>query len=171
VNGLAALPFHGNRIVEGWQISGIVSTYGGVPFNVYTGFDRAGFGSTNNYSRPNYIGGCDPYAGAKTVVRWFNPACYTLQPVGTFGNTGRNSLRGPSFFNTDISLSKDTKLSEQFKLQFRAEFFNIFNHENLFFPNSMLFSASGPNTNAGRITASNPGSTPRQIQFGLKLNF
>jgi hypothetical protein len=75
---------------------------------------RAGFGSTNNYSRPNYISGCDPYAGAKTVTKWFNPACYTLEPVGT---------------------------------------------------------ASGPNSNAGRITSSNPGSTPRQIQFGLKLNF
>ena len=171
VNGLAALPFHGNRLVEGWQISGIVSAYGGVPFNVYAGFDRAGFGSTNNYSRPNYISGCDPYEGAKTVAKWFNPACYTLQPVGTFGNTGRNSLRGPGFFNADISLLKDTKITEQIKLQFRAEFFNIFNHENLFFPNSMLFSASGPNSSAGRITASNPGSTPRQIQFGLKLTF
>jgi hypothetical protein len=59
--------------------------------------------------------------------------------VGTVGNTGRDSLRGPSFFNTNISLSKDNKLSELFRLQFRAEFFNIFNHENLFFPNSMVF--------------------------------
>jgi hypothetical protein len=67
-------------------------------------------------------------------------------------------LRGPGFFNA-------------VKLQFRAEFFNILNHENLFFPNSMLFSAAGPNQSAGCITASNPGSTPRQIQFGLKLTF
>ena len=91
--------------------------------------------------------------------------------MGAVGNTGRDSLRGPSFFNTNISLSKDNKLSELFRLQFRAEFFNIFNHENLFFPNSMVFNASGPNSNADRITSSNPGSTPRQIQFGLKLNF
>jgi hypothetical protein len=179
VNGLAALPFHGNRIVEGWQISGIVSTYSGVLFNVFTGFDRAGFRTTTNEPRPNYVGGCDPYAGARTVSHWFNSACYTLQPVGTFGNTGRNSLRGPNFFNTDISISKDNKLTERLRLQFRAEFFNIFNHENLFFPNSMLFSAPPANdlnrevrnASAGRITASNPGSTPRQIQFGVKLNF
>src|SRR5262249_22701334 len=91
VNSHAALPFHGNRIVEGWQISGIVSAYSGVPFNVFTGFDRAGFTSTNE-PRPNYIGGCDPYAGARTVAQWFNPNCYALQPVGTDGNTGRNSL-------------------------------------------------------------------------------
>ena len=80
-------------------------------------------------------------------------------------------MRGPGFFNADVSLLKDTKITEQVKLQFRAQFFNIFNHENLFLPNSMLFSASGPNSSAGLITASNPGSTPRQIQFGLKLTF
>ena len=77
-----------------------------------------------------------------------------------------------SFFNTDISLSKDTKLTEQFRLQFRAEFFNIFNHENFYVPANNIFSASGAvNATAGVITASNPGATPRQIQFGLKLNF
>jgi hypothetical protein len=171
VNGLAALPFHGNRIVEGWQISGILSTYSGIPLNVYTGFDRAGFVQGNN-PRPNYIGGCDPYAGAQTINRWFNPACYALEPVGTFGNTGRNSLRGPGFFNTDLALLKDTRISEQLRLQFRAECFNIFNHENFAFPNSNVFSASGAiNGSAGRITSSSPGSTPRQIQFGLKFTF
>ena len=171
VNGLAALPFHGNRIVEGWQISGILSTYNGIPLNVYTGFDRAGFTSGNN-PRPNYIAGCDPYAGARTITEWFNPKCYSLEPVGTFGNTGRNSLRGPNFFNTDVALLKDTKLTEQFRLQFRAEFFNIFNHENFGPPNVNVFSASGAiNGSAGHITGSNQGATPRQIQFGLKLNF
>jgi hypothetical protein len=171
VNGLVALPFHGNRMVEGWQISGILSRYGGIPFNVNTGFDRAGF-TSGNTPRPNYVAGCNPYAGAQTILEWFNPACFTLQPVGTFGNTGRNSLRGPGFFDTDISLSKDTKLTEQFRLQFRAEFFNIFNHENLGMPNANVFSASGKiNGSAGVIGGPNAGTTPRQIQFGLKLNF
>src|SRR5581483_4691979 len=166
VNGLVALPFHGNRIVEGWQISGILSNYSGVPFNVYTGFDRAGF-IAGNSPRPNYIDGCDPYAGARTISHWFNPACYSLEPVGTFGNTGRNTLRGPGFFDTDISLAKDTRLTEQIHLQFRAEFFNIFNHENFGNPNNNIFSASTLyNASAGTITSTNPGSTPRQIQFG-----
>jgi hypothetical protein len=171
VNGVVALPFHGNRFVEGWQISGILSTYGGIPLNVNTGFDRAGF-SSGNTPRPNYIAGCDVYQGARTVSHWYNPACFSLQPVGTFGNTGRNTLRGPGFFDTDISLSKDTRITEQFRLQFRAEFFNIFNHENFGNPNNNIFSASGNfNASAGTITASNPGTTPRQIQFGLKLTF
>ena len=95
-----------------------------------------------------------------------------MQPVGTFGNAGRNTLSGPKFFDTEVALLKDTKLTEQFRLQFRAEFFNIFNHENFYVPNNNIFSASGAvNANAGVITASNPGATPRQIQFGLKLNF
>src|SRR5581483_3106874 len=171
MNGLMALPFHGNRIVEGWQISTIINTYGGVPFNVNTGFDRAAFASGNT-PRPNYVAGCDPYAGAQIVSHWFNTSCYALQPVGTFGNTGRNTLRGPGFFMADVSLSKDTRITEQFRLQFRAEFFNILNHENFAMPNNNVFSASGAvNQSAGVITASNFGSTPRQIQFGLKLTF
>ncbi len=72
---------------------------------------------------------------------------------------------------------KDTKISEKLRVQFRAEFFNFLNHENFALPNSVLY--SGTNTTvvvantgtAGKITSSAPGSTPRQIQFGLKLNF
>jgi len=139
--------------------------------NVNTGFDRANF-SSGETPRPNYVAGCDPYAGAHKVGEWYNPQCYTLEPVGTLGNTGRNTLRGPGFFDTDFSLSKDTQINEQFRLQFRAEIFNIFNHENFGNPVNNVFSASGAyNASAGTITTTNVGSTPRQIQFGLKLNF
>ena len=112
VNSVAALPFHGNRLVEGWQISGIMSAYSGVPFNVYTGMDRSGLGPINIFSRPDYVSGCDPYAGSQTVAQWFNPQCYTLQAVGTIGNTSRNSLRGPGFFNADISSERHEDFRE-----------------------------------------------------------
>ena len=189
-NAVWALPFHGNRIIEGWQLSGIVNNYGGVPINVNTGFDRAVF-TSGSTPRPNYVpnnpaqtvnGVALPACnnnpilgrdGFNTIGKWFNPNCYALEPVGTFGNTGRNTLRGPSFFNFDISLLKDTRITEQIKLQFRAEFFNITNHTNLGFPNNNVFSASGAINAAtvGTITASNVGSTPRQIQLALKLTF
>ena len=155
-----------------------------MPFNVNTGFDRAGFlsGST---PRPNYapnnpaltLNGvtypaCNNQPIVGSVALWFNPNCYALQPAGTFGNAGRNTLRGPSFFNTDISASKNTKVNEQLSVQFRAELFNIFNHPNFALPNNNVFSASGAiNASAGRITASNYGGQPRQIQFGLKFMF
>ena len=82
MNGLYALPFKGNRLVTGWQLSGILSAYDGVPLNANVGFDRADF-SSGNSPRPNYVAGCNPYAGAHTVNEWFNPQCFTLEPVGT----------------------------------------------------------------------------------------
>jgi hypothetical protein len=185
INGMWALPFKGNRFVSGWQLSGILSAYDGVPLNVNTGFDIADFGSGNT-PRPNYapnnpaatINGisypaCNNSPIIGSVSMYFNPNCYSIEPAGTFGNTGRNTLTGPGFFDTDMALLKDTVIREQIKLQFRAEIFNIFNHENFSNPGNNVFSASRlVNTAAaGVITGTNAGSTPRQIQFGLKLTF
>ena len=172
LNGLWVLPFHGNKFIQGWQLSGIMNKYSGVPVNPNAGYDVAGF-TAGNTPRANYVAGCDPYAGAQTVSHWFNTSCYTLETPGTFGNAGRNTLRGPGFFSADLSLSKETVIREQIKLQFRWEVFNIFNHENLANPGNNIFSASGlVNTaSAGVITSSNLGTSPRQMQFGLKLTF
>ncbi len=107
---------------------------------------------------------------------WFNPKGYTLQPVGTEGNAGRDIIDGPGVFNLDASLTKETKIpkiSEAFAVQFKAEFFNILNHENFGIPNLSLFTSNsgGRNAAAGQITTSNPGTVPRQIQFGVKIVF
>jgi len=133
INGLCSLPFHANWLVSGWQLTGIVSNYSGAPFTVGTGFSDT-VDPNGDAPRPNYVYGCNPYAGAKTVQEWFNPACYVPAPAGQIGNTGRDTLRGPGFFDMDLSLLKDTRLTEQVNLQFRAEFFNIFNHENFALP-------------------------------------
>jgi hypothetical protein len=114
---------------------------------------------------------------AGTVNRWYNPNCFNLQTPGTVGNLGRNIGRGPRFVNTDIAVLKDTKLRESLTLQFRAEFFNIFNHTNLGLPvlfvngsGAQLFVGGGGRIpNAGQITTM--VGTPRQIQFALKLVF
>lgn len=77
------------------------------------------------------VAGCDPNVG--TVNEWFNPACFTVQPVGTLGSEGRNMFTLPGVTNFDLALLKDTrvpKISENFAVQFRAEFFNILNHAN-----------------------------------------
>ncbi len=94
VNGLYALPFHGNRLVEGWQLSGIVSSYGGYPFNVATGFDQ--LEQLGGVPRPLYLPN-NPASGAypacnnqpmlRTLSLWYNPNCYGLEPVGaSFGH-------------------------------------------------------------------------------------
>ncbi len=153
-----------------------MNNYNGVPINANAGFDIAGF-TSGNTPRANYVSGCDPYANAQTYTHWFNASCYTLPTAGTFGNAGRDTLRGPGVFNMDLSLSKETVIREQIKLQFRWEVFNVANHENFANPANNLFAASTTSTQgllnatAGLITSSNIGTTPRQMQFGLKLTF
>ncbi len=165
VNGLWALPFHGNRLVEGWQFSGIESAYSGVPVNITTGVSRAFQGSPD---RPNYVLGCNIQQG--NVNQWFNPACFALQPSGTLGDLGRDVAIGPHFIDTDLALLKDTKLRESMNVQFRAEFFNIFNHPNFGLPVSAAFSGTGtPNSQFGKITSI--VGTPRQVQLALKIVF
>ena len=89
-------------------------------------------------------------------------------PVARFGSLGRNVVIGPSFNNTDFSISKDTRLSENFRLQFRAEFFDIFNHANFGQPGNLVGSpAFGRITNT-RFPTGESGSS-RQIQFAIKL--
>ncbi len=165
VNGVWALPFHGNRVVEGWQFSGIETAYGGVPVNITTGVSRAYVQSPD---RPNFVGGCA--IQQDNVNAWFNPACFALQPQGTLGNLGRDVATGPGLLTTDLALLKDTKIRESMNLQFRAEFFNAFNRANFGLPVATAFSGTGtPNSQFGKITSI--VGTPRQVQLALKLIF
>jgi len=176
INALYAFPFKKNRLVSGWSISAIETVVTGPPISPTMGFDNMGdqAGAT---PRPNVVAGCNLYAGFQTPNRWFNPACFSQPTPGTPGDSGRTNLTGPGLVNTDFSLLKDTripKISEQFNVQFRAEFFNILNHPNFSIPNGAVFSqtASGGAVvapTAGQITST--VGTSRQIQFGLKILF
>lgn len=169
LNGLVALPFHGNQFVEGWQITTIVTLNSGLPVNVEDGYDEATGGSTVALvPRPNYVSGCQQVVGK--VDEWFNPNCYALEAPGTLGNLGRNTVNGPGFKDVDFALLKDTRLRENMNLQFRAEFFNILNIDNYGLPNISLFEGGGiRNPLGGQITTE--AGKPRQIQFALKLVF
>jgi hypothetical protein len=183
VNGVLSLPFHGNRLIEGWQISGIITSSTGLPFNINNGFDSAGYNEAlqaGSVPRPNYVAGCK--VEVKQVSEWFNPACFTLPPPGTLGNLGHNVGRGPNLQDTDVSLSKETRLTEALRVQLRAEVFNLFNHANFALPAASVFTGGIPgqcqasgagcsfsNGQAGQIT--NIVTTARQIQFGLKFLF
>ena len=136
---------------------------------ILTGFDRALLQNNFDQVRPNYIAGCDVTAG-QNVNQWFNPSCFSLQPVGTIGNLGRNTGTAPGYVSTDFAVLKETVLKERLRLQFRAELFNIFNHANFGVPAASVFSSSGAVlANAGRITSI--VGTSRQIQFAIKLLF
>jgi hypothetical protein len=98
------------------------------------------------------------------VQEFFNTAAFTQATIGTFGNIGRNSLRGPAFFDVDASIFRTLNLTERYHLQFRAEAFNTENRPNFQNPNSTVSST----VTFGRITAAND---PRVLQFALKLVF
>jgi hypothetical protein len=129
-NALYRLPFKGNRLKDGWQISPIVSSYTGLPFNVQTMLAdyQSQTGGATEGERPERVPGCNPMV--RTKAEWWNPQCFVLPAFGTLGNVGRDSLNNPNFFNLDFAIFKDTKLTEKITMQLRAEFFDILNHPN-----------------------------------------
>jgi hypothetical protein len=151
-------------VLGGWQNNGILSAYSGFTFSPASGIDQSLTG--NGADRPD-VAGDWRFPGGRTkaeqIQRWFNPAAFVLQREGTFGTAGRNILRGPSSFNLDWGLFKQIPVMEGHSLQFRAEFFNLFNYTNLGLPDANLQSP-----NFGRI---NSAGSPRIIQFALKYVF
>ena len=158
----------GRKLFSGWRIAtlGILRT--GVADTVYIGTNTFGNGDFIN-QRPDCVAGVSPYANPKTITDWLNPAAFAMPKVGTFGNCGRNTIYGPNFRNVDFSMLKETKLGET-RLEFRAEFFNIFNHPAFAQPDTTfgtpgfgkIFNTLGNTLGAG---------TSRQVQFGLKFSF
>jgi hypothetical protein len=156
-----------STLLAGWQTLGIVTLQSGRPFTVAllpeidnsgTGRSVLGFGAND---RPNVVG--DPNLSSASADRWFNTAAFIFPAPGTFGNAGRNILRGPGYQSVNASLVKNTLLTERLNLQFRAEVFNLFNHPNLNLPDNFLGSPT-----FGRITSARD---PRHLQFGVKLLF
>jgi hypothetical protein len=146
-------------IFGGWQASGILSVQSGRPFTAVMSGD---FSNTlNRNDRPNLIG--DPNSGPKTVEQWFNRDAFQQTTIGSFGTAGRNIITGPGFQNLDFALSRNFSVTERFRIQFRTELFNAFNHANFNYPES-TFNASS----FGQIASA---LDPRQIQFGLKIIF
>jgi hypothetical protein len=98
---------------------------------------------------------------------------YARPAIGTFGNIGRNELRGPGYWRTDASLFKEFAVTEGARVQFRAEVFNLFNNVNLGQPDAEIGLSTNLNTNAGRITQTAYGGTDpmRSVQFALKVIF
>jgi len=134
-------------------LSGIDNSFSGVCV------DRADFIGTNlsqaklDPGRPH----------GQLIQEYFNPLVFTPNAVGTFGNSGRNILRDPGFFGTDFGVVKDTRITERARVQFRAEFFNLFNNVNFSRPDNSIADST-----VGQITAA---GSPRILQFALKLIF
>ena len=158
-----------NQVLGGWQLSTIATMQSGSVIDTTSGWDSAGTGFVPNSDRLDCIAGATQVLSNPNQNAWFNPAAFANPLGGTFGNCGRNNLRGPKRVNFDASLSKDFQIHEKHALQFRMEMFNAPNHVELGTPNSS-WSGSGAAapSNFGQITNA---ATMRQIQMALKYNF
>jgi hypothetical protein len=162
---------HGFRgkLASGWTLSGVETIQSGFPFTPQLGFNPTNNGDSRNPIRPDWNPAFTGTQFPGTPNQYFNPLTFSLPAPGTYGNTGRNVFYGPGLATTDLSLAKNTAISEKLRAQFRAEFFNIFNRANFGSPNAVIFTSAtgGSSPTAGVITSTS--TTSRQIQFGLKL--
>jgi len=148
-----------NSVIAGWQLNGITSFNSGPALQLYSNVSNNRGNRAGNY--PNCVG--NPHISHSTQYEWFNIRAFQDPIAGAYGDCGEGVIRGPGAANWDISLFKNTHILERTTLQFRAEFFNTFNHVNL----------GGPDTNIddptfGQIHSADAG---RIIQLGLKLLF
>ena len=130
------------KVVGGWSLSGIATLLSGFPITPQIGANRSGDGDTRNPDRASWNPAFSGPVMLNQQTQWFDPRAFTLPTVGTWGNVGRGTLTGPGLTNLDLSLSKNTPLTERTALQFRAEFFNAFNHANFGTPNPIVFSGA-----------------------------
>lgn len=177
INYIWAVPFFKGRtgvagqVLDGWQLSGISSFTSGLPTPACLIGDRAGIGAFSGCERPDAVPGqsVNLPRGRRTVDRYFNTDAFQLQPGGTFGNAAINDIRLPGVNDWDFALYKNFRTpwfggnqwSEKGQLQFRAEFFNVWNHTQF----SGLATTFGVSS-FGRVVSAAP---PREIQFGMKL--
>lgn len=165
LNGTSAL----SRLASGWQLSSLGEFRTGVPVTVVLGVNTYGNGDLTN-QRPNAVAGVDPYTANPGPDGWLSPSAFSLPARGTFGNLGRNTVFGPGYTQVDMSLIKNTTISDRYRVQFRTEVFNLFNRPNFDLPQATFGTPSfGHILNTfGRTLGA---GVSRQIQLSLKLSF
>jgi len=162
-------------LLKGWQVNGISVFRSGRPLNICLQNDNAGLGDSGICERPDILGNPILSKSKRTLNEWFNTAAFSEPAPGTFGNGGRNPVRGSGINNWDLSIFKVTDIpwfgrhsgwnaAESAKIEFRAEMFNVWNHAQFGDPGTTLGDA-----NFGQITGL--GINPREIQFGLRVEF
>jgi hypothetical protein len=167
------LPFfqrlHGpaKYMLDGWQVSTIMTAQSGFPTPVSSNLDTTGTGIT---SRPNQVPGQNGnLSSGQTWQHWFNTAAFTQATYGAFGTSPRtDAFRLPGSINFDFSVNKDFRIKERSSVQFRAEIFNLFNHFN---PDPLTVDTNLNSATFGSIGGGVSGIATRVIQLGAKLRF
>jgi len=160
------------RLVGGWGVDGVTIFQRGFPL-VFTNGQVNGTTLFGGGSRPNVISGCAAASPTQPIAEWFNTKCFTAPPDFIFGNEPRVDprLRAQGISNFDFALFKRARFgsNERLGLEFRTEFFNLFNRTQFAPPNTVCCSANNPNF--GVVTSTATGTNPRLVQFGLKFLF
>ncbi|HET9183573.1 MAG TPA: carboxypeptidase regulatory-like domain-containing protein [Candidatus Angelobacter sp.] len=185
VNAIYNLPFTGNRAVSGWEVATIVSAQSGNPFTIV--IPSSGITGVRNTVTPIVLGAIN--VSGNPLGQWIVPTgvdasgnpsfANTFQiPTTTLGNLGRNSIYGPGFEDADLSLVKNTKVTEKMNVQFRVDAFDLLNHPNYGQPGRVLSRVTGTPTQIGSLFTINSTRFPtgdsgssRQLQLALKLQF
>ncbi|MGD0790256.1 MAG: carboxypeptidase regulatory-like domain-containing protein [Terriglobales bacterium] len=160
-----------NAIMGGWHVNVIEKAISGFPLFVVDSNNQSGVNFEWNgtpLNRPNQI--CNPKLSHPTLNEWFNTSCFVEAPAGELGDASRAPISGPRFVNTDFSAFKNFPIHEGYALQFRAEFFNLFNHPQFGLTGSGIYmqDISSPAT-FGRVNET--VNNPRVVQFALRLDF
>jgi hypothetical protein len=158
-----------NTLLGNYQVTVIERIASGFPDPLIDSNNQSGSffqngGNGNNWNRPDQIPGCDAYAAHHGQNQYINTACFVAPPIGQLGNAARVPFIGPDFVNTDFSVIKQFVLPREMGLNFRAEFFNLFNHAQFGLPVNDVSAVGFGSVNS---TVNNP----RLVQFALKLSF
>lgn len=184
INGDYAVP-HFNvpsvagRIVNGWELTAIADWNTGYPFTIFSGYDNSfsGMGADRADLAVSSVKQAVLSTGrshSAQINEWFNVNAFQPNAIGTFGDTGKNILRGPRYFETDLAAIKTTRVSEAISLELRAEAYNVFNNVNFGNPDNILTDTGfGQITGLAGSSSSNTYGTaqPRILQFGAKVSF
>ncbi len=157
------VPSAGPAWTRGWQLATIVQAQSGNPVNIVT--SNSTLNGVPNTVRPDVTG---PVRITGSADQWFDPSAFTA--VDRFGNLGRNVVIGPSFHNTDLSIIKDLMATNRYRLQLRADVFNVFNHPNYASPGNVVGGPTFGQITRTRLPTGEAGSS-RQIQLAAKLSF
>jgi hypothetical protein len=185
VNAIYDLPFKGNRAISGWELATIVSAQTGNPFDIVV--PSSGITGVGNTVTPIVLGPIN--VTGNPLGQWIAPTgvdangnpsfANTFQiPTNTLGNLGRNAIYGPGFADADLSLVKNTKVTEKMNVQFRVDAFDLLNHPNYGQPGRVLNRVTGTPAQIGSLFTINSTRFPtgdsgssRQLQMALKLQF
>ena len=159
-SALWELPFR-RHLLSDWNLALVWQAQTGNPVNILT--TNTTVNGVAGTLRPDVLG---PVAMAGTVDRWFDTSAFTAVP--RFGQLGRNVVPGPGFRSADASLTKNVRIREILRVQFRAEFFDLLNHPNFAQPGNVVGTPGFARITATRFPTGESGSS-RQVQFGLKV--